>query len=332
MSKKRIVSGMRPSGMLHLGHLHGVLDNWLNLQRDYDSFFFIADWHALTSEYSNPAGLTENIEDMVLDWLAVGVDPEKSTIFLQSCVKEHAELHLLLSMITPLSWLERNPTYKEQLLAVKERDLHTYGFLGYPVLQTADIIAYNADEVPVGVDQAPHIELSREIVRRFNHLYGNVFTEPGTMLTEIPKVLGTDGRKMSKSYNNSIYLSDSANITEKKILTMKTDPARKRRNDKGNPELCPVFLSFHQVYSDEKRQAWVREGCTTAGIGCIDCKKSMIPNVLDKLKPIQKKRMELEGEKGLVREILGSGGKRARDIAASTLEKVRRAMNLDYSE
>ncbi len=283
----RVLSGMRPSGRLHLGHYHGVLENWLKLQSQYECFFFVADWHALTTEYADTAPLRENAVDMVVDWLAVGIDPEVSTVFMQSSVMEHAELFVLLSMITPLSWLERNPTYKEQLKEVVGKDLHTFGFLGYPVLQTADIIIYKADKVPVGIDQAPHVELSREITRRFNNFYGEVFPEPATLLTDAPKLLGTDGRKMSKAYNNAIYLSDEPGVVEKKMLTMMTDPARKRRDDPGNPDICPVFLSFHLLYSDELTKGWVRQGCTTAGIGCIECKKSVIPRVLELLGPIR---------------------------------------------
>ncbi len=328
MAKKRVLSGMRPSGRLHLGHLHGVLENWLRLQEEYDCFFFVADWHALTSEYADPAGISESVREMVLDWLSVGIDPNSSTLFLQSRIKEHAELYLLLSMITPLPWLERNPTYKEQLTEIKDKDIRTYGFLGYPVLQTADIIIYKANAVPVGIDQAPHVELSREIVRRFNHLYGEVFPEPETLLTETPKILGTDGRKMSKSYNNAIFPNDPPEVVEKKMLTMITDPARKRRSDSGNPDICPLFLSYHTIYSDDETTAWVREGCTTAGIGCIECKKSVIPKVLSRLEPIRERRAELEREKGLVETILREGEARALAVAAPTMEEVRRAMKL----
>ena len=328
MAKKRVLSGMRPSGRLHLGHLHGVLENWLDLQKRYECFFFVADWHALTSEYADPSGIEESVREMVLDWLSVGIDPATSTLFLQSRIKEHAELYLLLSMITPLSWLERNPTYKEQLTEIKDKDIKTYGFLGYPVLQTADIVIYKAHSVPVGIDQAPHVELSREIVRRFNNLYGEVFPEPETLHTETPKLYGTDGRKMSKSYNNAIFPTDAPEVVEKKMVTMMTDPARKRRNDPGNPDLCPLFVSYHTIYSDEERRAWVREGCTTAGIGCIECKKSVIPKVLARLEPIRAKRAELEGEKGLVDTILKEGEERARAVVTGTMEEVRRAMKL----
>ncbi|MBI5586955.1 MAG: tryptophan--tRNA ligase [Deltaproteobacteria bacterium] len=326
---KRVLSGMRPTGKLHLGHYHGVLANWLKLQEDYECFFFVADWHALTTDYANPAGIKENTRQMVLDWMSVGIDPAKSTIFRQSSIKEHAELLVLLGMITPLPWLERNPTYKEQLQEIRDKDLHTYGFLGYPVLQTADIIIYKANKVPVGIDQAPHVELSREITRRFNNFYGEVFPEPETLLTSAPKVLGTDGRKMSKSYNNSIFLSDPPAEVEKKILYMMTDTARKRRTDAGNPEVCPLFLTFHLLYSDENTRAWVREGCTTAGIGCTECKKSVIPKVLARLEPIRKKRAELERDPGALQGILERGAQKAAEAAGGTMEEVRRAMGLE---
>jgi len=318
---------MRPSGKLHLGHFHGVLENWIRLQKESASFFFVADWHALTTEYNNPSNIQDNIKEMALDWLSCGIDPDKSTIFLQSAVKEHAELHLLLSMITPLSWLERNPTYKEQLEEVKDKDLHTYGFLGYPVLQTADIIIYKADMVPVGIDQAPHLELSREITRRFNFLYGKIFPEPQTLLTETPKLLGTDGRKMSKSYNNAIFLSDPPDVIEKKILPMMTDPARQRRTDKGNPEICPVYF-LHRIYSTPETITWVEKGCTTAGIGCIECKKSLIPSIIKRLEPIQNKRQELVKKPDIVNDVLNKGTQKAREIAQATMTGVRKAMKI----
>ncbi len=325
----RVLSGMRPTGRLHLGHYHGVLVNWLRLQTEYECFFFVADWHALTTDYASPKGIKENVREMVLDWLSVGIDPKRSTIFRQSQIKEHAELHVLLSMITPLSWLERNPTYKEQLGELKEKDLHTYGFLGYPVLQTADIIIYKAEKVPVGVDQAPHLELSREITRRFNHFYGQVFPEPQTMLTETPKVLGTDGRKMSKSYNNAIFLSDSPDVVEGKMLAMMTDTARKRRTDAGNPDICPFYQTFHVLYSDAKTVAWVKEGCASAGIGCTDCKKSVIPKVLALLEPIRKKREGFEADPVIVEAILRDGARCAHEAANKTMHEVRRAMGLE---
>ncbi len=326
--KGRVLSGMRPSGKLHLGHFHGVLENWLTLQKEFECFFFVADWHALTTEYAEPKTIGENIPEMVIDWLSVGIDPEVSTIFLQSAVKEHAELFVLLSMITPLGWLERNPTYKEQLSELKGKDVRTFGFLGYPVLQTADIIIYKADKVPVGQDQAPHVELSREITRRFNHLYGEFFPEPQTLLTKSPKVLGTDGRKMSKSYDNAVLISDAPEVIEKKMLTMVTDTARKKRTDPGNPDICPLYLTFHVLYSDSKTLDWVREGCTTAGIGCIECKKSVIPKVLERLEPVQKKRAELEKAPDYLQDVLKAGNEKASAIAAETMIGVRKAMGL----
>lgn len=325
---QRVLSGMRPTGKLHFGHYHGVLANWLRLQEEHECFFFVADWHALTTDYANPSGIKENVREMVLDWLSVGIDPERAVVFRQSSIKEHAELLVLLSMITPLPWLERNPTYKEQLQEIKDKDLHTYGFLGYPVLQTADIIVYKANKVPVGIDQAPHVELSREITRRFNHFYGQVFPEPETLLTAIPKVLGTDGRKMSKSYNNAIFLSDEPGEVEKKILTMMTDTARKKRTDAGNPDLCPLFITFHNLYSDEKTISWVREGCTKALIGCIECKRSVIPRVLAMLEPIQKRRKDLAADPERVKCILDKGFEKAAPVAAETMKEVRSAMGL----
>src|SRR3972149_33362 len=328
--RERVLSGMRPSGRLHLGHYHGVLANWLKLlDEGYECFFFVADWHALTTEYETPRLLKENILEMVTDWLSCGIDPERSIMFLQSGVKEHAELHLLLSMITPLSWLERNPTYKEQIAEVKDRELHTYGFLGYPVLQTSDIIVYLAQKVPVGIDQAPHLELAREITRRFNYLYGETFPEPSTLLTESPRVLGTDGRKMSKSYNNEIYLADEPKVIEEKMLTMMTDSARKRRTDPGNPGVCPVYITFHTLYSDEKTRKWVVEGCTGAGIGCIECKKAVIPKVIEMLKPIQEKRLELSKDPEKILSILKDGTEKARKAAQKTMADVRGKMGLD---
>ncbi|GMR05200.1 MAG: tryptophan--tRNA ligase [Thermodesulfobacteriota bacterium] len=332
MKGKRVLSGMRPTGRLHLGHYQGVLKNWLELQKEYDCFFFVADWHALTTDYADPGNMKENVVEMVLDWLSVGIDPGQTTLFLQSSIKEHAELFVLLSMITPLSWLERNPTYKEQLLEIRDKDIHTFGFLGYPVLQTADIIVYRANKVPVGIDQAPHVELSREITRRFNHLYGHVFPEPDTLMTENPKILGTDGRKMSKSYNNAIYLSDPPGVIEKKMLHMMTDTARKRKTDPGTPEKCPVYLTFHTLYSDEETKRWVRKGCTEALIGCIECKRKVIPRVLEDLEPIQKRRAELEKDPSTAFKALEEGRARAALEAAETLKEVRAAMALEYSK
>ncbi|HLC18767.1 MAG TPA: tryptophan--tRNA ligase [Thermodesulfobacteriota bacterium] len=331
MMEKRILSGMRPTGRLHLGHYHGVLKNWLELQGSYECFFFVADWHALTTDYADTGSIGENIREMVTDWLSVGIDPARSTIFLQSAVKGHAELFVLLSMITPLPWLERNPTYKEQLQEIRDKDIRTFGFLGYPVLQTSDIIIYRADKVPVGIDQAPHLELSREIARRFNHFYGPVFPEPETLLTRVPKVLGTDGRKMSKSYNNAIFLSDPPEVVEKKMLQMVTDTARKRRTDPGTPEHCPLFQTFHVLYSDPATVEWVRKGCTGATIGCIECKRSVIPRVLEDLEPIRKRRAELEGDPEAAFRVLEEGLPKATEEADRTLEAVRAAMRIDYS-
>lgn len=329
MSKGRVLSGMRPTGKLHLGHYRGVLCNWLKLQSEYECFFFVADWHALTTDYADPAGIKENIREMVIDWLSVGIDPTAATLFRQSHVKEHAELYVLLGMITPLSWLERNPTYKEQLAEIKDKDLHNFGFLGYPVLQTADIIVYRADKVPVGIDQAPHLELSREIARRFNHLYGQVFPEPATLLTQVPKILGTDGRKMSKSYNNAIFLTDEPKVIEGKILQMVTDTARKRKTDAGNPDVCPFFITYHNLYSDEAVISWVREGCAKASIGCIECKRSVIPKLLADLEPVQKKRREIEASPERVDAILRDGSRRAHEVANATMHDVRKALGLE---
>ncbi len=326
--RERVLSGMRPSGKLHLGHLHGALANWRELQERYDSFFFVADWHALTSEYADPAAIRENSRQMVLDWLAAGIDPAKAVIFVQSQIIEHAELHLLLSMITPLSWLERCPTYKEQLEQVKDKDLHTYGFLGYPVLQTADIVMYLANWVPVGVDQLPHLELAREIVRRFHFLYGEgVLVEPQPKLTEFPKIPGTDGRKMSKSYGNSIFLSDTAEETGKKILPMVTDPARVRRTDPGDPSICPVF-TLHRVATPAGERLGLAEGCRSAGIGCIDCKKSLVGHLNESLAPLRRRREDLAADPGLVERILEDGTARARAEAARVMDSVRRAVRL----
>lgn len=327
MSNDRVLSGMRPTGKLHLGHYHGVLANWLRLQKEYECFFFVADWHALTTDYASPGNIRENIRQMVLDWLSVGIDPDRATIFRQSSIKEHAELLVLLSMITPLPWLERNPTYKEQIQEIKEKDLSTYGFLGYPVLQTADIIIYKATKVPVGVDQAPHLELSREITRRFNHLYTPVFPEPQTLLTSVPKVLGTDGRKMSKSYNNSIYLSDSDEVITKKLKTAMTDPQRVRRDDPGDPEVCPIY-AYHKIYSNEEQIIYVAGGCRTAGIGCIECKTILTGNILNELVSYRKKRDELVRSPGAIEDIIDSGNRRARELACQMMVDVREAMKL----
>ena len=326
--RKRILSGMRPTGRLHIGNLHGALDNWVQLQSQYECFFFVADWHALTTDYATPGQIEANTWDMVLDWLAAGLDPERCTLFIQSSVKEHAELYLLLAMITPLPWLERNPTYKEQQQQITQKDLATYGFLGYPVLQAADIIIYRAHGVPVGKDQLPHVEMTREIARRFNFMYEKeVFPIPDALLTEVPVLPGTDGRKMSKSYGNCIYITEPEEVITDKILKMMTDPARVRRKDAGDPEKCPVF-AYHKIYSSHAEMAEVAQGCRTAGIGCVDCKKILIKNVLAKLSPMREKRLRLEARMEDVHETIRGGIEAARKEAVRTMELVRSAVGM----
>ncbi len=322
-----IVSGARPTGLLHLGHLHGALRNWVGLQEDYRCFFFIADWHALTTDYQSPDGIMESTRAMVAEWLSVGLDPARCTIFRQSDIKEHAELHLLLSMLTPVSWLERNPTYKEQLRELSERDLSTYGFLGYPVLQAADIIMYKAHRVPVGVDQAPHVELTREIVRRFNSFYGPVFPEPEVLLTETQRLPGLDGRKMSKSYGNSVLLADPPETIDKKLSRMVTDTARARRTDPGEPEKCPAF-NLHKIYCTPEEIREVSEGCRSAGIGCLDCKKVMIRHVIDDLEPFREKKAYYEKRPDDIRDVIAEGNRVAGDEAAATMSEVRSVLTL----
>ena len=327
MNKKRIVSGMRPTGKLHLGHYHGVLSNWLKLQEEFECFFFAADWHSLTTEYENTDGIVENTYEMVLDWLAFGIDTSKSTVFLQSRVPQHAELNLILSMITPVSWLERNPTYKEMRENLSTKDLSTFGFLGYPVLMASDIILYKATRVPVGQDQLPHLEITREITRRFNYLYGEVFPEPVALLTETPKVLGIDGRKMSKSYGNAIFLSETAEETSKKIMSMVTDTQRPRRTDPGEPDRCVAF-TLHRLYTPEDEQARIVKECRGAEIGCVDCKKILAGNVVKELAPFREKRAELASQPELVRQILEEGNLHASTEAAKTMLEVRKAIKL----
>lgn len=398
-SKNRVLSGMRPTGRLHLGHYHGVLKNWLNLQHEYECYFFVADWHALTTHYEDPRIIGASTMEMVIDWLAAGVNPADVRLFVQSEVPQHAELHLLLSMVTPLGWLERVPSYKDQQEKLRERDLATYGFLGYPLLQSADILIYKAGLVPVGEDQVAHVELTREVARRFNHLYGRepdfeekadaairkmgkknarlyrelrkryqeqgdqealevgrallegqgnlalgdrerlygylegsgriILPEPQALLTPASKMPGLDGQKMSKSYGNTIALRDDPADIEQKLRTMPTDPARVRRDDPGNPDLCPVF-QLHEVYSDEHRQKWVREGCTSAGIGCLDCKQPIVDAVLGELAPIRERAREFEEDPQLVRNILREGAEAARDVADQTMDEVRSAIGLKY--
>ena len=388
----RIVSGMRPTGKLHLGHYFGVIKNWLKLQQEHDCFFFIADWHALTNKYKDTSDLKDNIRQLMIDWLSTGIDPEKSTLFIQSGVKEHAELALLFGMFTPKSWLELNPTYKDMKfnlfyqyirdflygkqikvnedllreifhhafyhkreidfkylknellkLGIKEeyinhiiknisegdigKEIDTYGFFGYPILQAADILIYKAQGVPVGEDQLPHIEITREIARRFNNLYTHIFPEPEAILTETPKLVGLDGRKMSKSYNNAIYLSDDTDTVNQKVKTMKTDPNRVRRTDPGNPEICPVFIN-HKLFTDEETIKRIDIECRTAQIGCVDCKKILSDNINRFLNPIREKRKQIEQNIKEYEEIFINGTKKAREIANDTMKEVRESMNL----
>ncbi|MDC0894091.1 tryptophan--tRNA ligase [Pseudomonadales bacterium] len=398
-SQNRVLSGMRATGRLHLGHYHGVLKNWIQLQREYDCLFFVADWHSLTTHYESTEIIEDSVWNIVIDWLAAGINPGSATLFIQSRIPEHAELHLLLSMITPLSWLERVPSYKEQQQKLDERDLSTYGFLGYPLLQSADILSYKAGWVPVGADQVPHVELTRELARRFNHIYGRdagfeqiaedaikklgrkngklyrelrrgfmeqgnqeslekaqallqdqpnislgdrdrlfgylegggkiILPEPQTLLTEDSVMPGLDGNKMSKSYGNTITLREDSDSVAQKIKTMTTDPARVRRNDPGEPDRCPVF-SLHKIYSDDKTREWATTGCTSAGIGCIDCKKPLIDAILVEQQPMRERAQQYEENPELVKSIVAEGCEKARIIAKSTLEDVRLAMGLDY--
>lgn len=327
----RVLSGMRPTGKLHLGHFVGALENWVRLQSNYECFFFVADWHALTTDYADTSAVKQNSIEMVFDWLAAGLDPEKATIFVQSQVPAHAELHLLLSMVTPLGWLERVPTYKEQRENIKEKDLGTYGFLGYPVLQSADILMYLANYVPVGEDQVPHVELTREIARRFNQFYPGrdaaVFPEPQPLLTEAKKLPGTDGRKMSKSYGNALLLTDPEPVIRQKLKTMVTDPARVRRTDPGNPDVCPVG-DLHKIFSDTETITKVDVGCRSAGIGCIECKKWAADSIMKVLTPIQERRRKYEQNPRLAWDILEAGSATARKIAGDTMDHVRDAMHM----
>ncbi len=398
-SNRRVVSGMRPTGQLHLGNYHGALANWVELQYKYECFFFVADWHALTTGYENTATFKANAHEVVVDWLGAGLNPAACTIFIQSRIPEHAELHLILSMVTPVSWLERVPTYKDQIEQLKDRDLSTFGFLGYPLLQSADILMYRADFVPVGEDQVAHVEITREIARRFNNIYGRepdfesriaaavkrlgsrnaadytdlrrrfqeqgqaealaeartlvesgarltvadrerllghltgggrgILPEPGALLTKSPRVPGLDGRKMSKSYGNTIGLREDPASVEKKLRAMQTDPARVRRSDPGDPDKCPVW-DLHKIYSSEETKTWVQEGCRTAGIGCLDCKKPMIETVLKELATIRKRAREFEENPELVRGIVDEGCERAREAARATMDEVRAAVGLEY--
>jgi tryptophanyl-tRNA synthetase len=325
--KKRILSGMRPTGKLHLGHLVGALSNWAKLQDEYDCFFMVADWHALMSEYENPKGIRENILDNAADWLACGISPEKSVLFVQSQVQEHLELYMAFSLLTPLGWLERCPTYKEQLREVKNRDLKTYGFLGYPVLQAADILVYRADAVPVGEDQLPHLELTRQIARRFNSLYKKeLFPQPQAILTKEARLLGLDGRKMSKSYGNFIALSEEENSIRSKTQKMFTDPSRIKRSDPGHPEKCNVH-NYYAVFAPA-RAGEIDRLCRQAKIGCTECKRELAEILIRFLAPIRKKRKDLLSDPGQIWEILERGNARARDLARSTIREVRALLNL----
>ncbi|HXN55280.1 MAG TPA: tryptophan--tRNA ligase [Myxococcales bacterium] len=329
---RRVVSGMRPTGKLHLGHYHGALKNWIALSRKAECFFFSVDWHALTTDYKDPSGIAQAQRDMFADWIAAGLDPERCTLFIQSHVKQHAELFLLLSMIAPVGWLERVPTYKELQEQLREKELNTYGFLGYPVLQTADIALYRADAVPVGQDQVSHLELARELVRRFNHLYAKhgarpVLVEPHPYLTEVPKILGLDGRKMSKSYGNAVELGEDPASAKKRIMVAVTDPARKRRNDPGHPEVCPIF-HLHRAYSTPERVELVDRECRSAGIGCVDCKKMLLESLVPALEQHRAARAELDRNPGRIDELVQVGTQKARLAAETTMEAVREAMHL----
>ncbi len=400
--RPRVLSGMRPTGALHLGHYHGALKNWVRLQDSHDCFYFVADWHALTTHYEDRAVIEKSVYEMVIDWLAAGLDPEKATIFIQSRLPEHAELFTLLAMGTPLGWLERMPTYKDQIEKLKDKDLATYGFLGYPLLQAADILIYKASHVPVGEDQAPHVEITREVARRFNHLYGrapdhaaqvaaaiallskddarylekqrkaygqdgsaealakgealvrklqaagslddnrtelllghlkgtgrSILTEPDVLLTETSKLPGLDGDKMAKSRNNSIAMRDDPAVVTEKVRGMKTDPARARRSDPGNPERCPVW-EFHKVYTDESTRAWVQRGCTSAGIGCLDCKQPVIDAIVREQQPWRERAETYLANPKQIHWIVEMGTERARTVARQTMKDVREAMGLNY--
>ncbi len=318
---------MQPSGQLHLGNYVGALANWVRLQETHDCFYMVADWHAVSTNYAETDRIKRYTREMLIDWLAAGLDPARSTIFVQSKVPEHAVLHLLLSMIVPVPWLERNPTYKEQQEQLASRDLTTYGFLGYPVLQSADILLYRADEVPVGQDQLPHLELTREIARRFNHVYRGVFQEPKALLTEAPKLPGTDGRKMSKSYNNAIFLSDPEPTVREKLRTMVTDPARKRRSDPGNPEVCPVF-DLHKIFSPTPTIQRINVECRTAAIGCLDCKALVADAIVNRFKPIWEKRAALAADPTSIDRVVREGTEHAQSVARETLASVNDAMHL----
>ena len=325
--KKRMLSGMQPSGRLHLGNWLGALTNWVELQDQYDAYFFVADWHALSTNYMKTDNIRSLSREMVVDWLSVGIDPNKSTLFVQSAIHEHAVLHLLLSMVTPIPWLERNPTYKEKQEELKERDLTTYGFLGYPVLQAADILIYRAMAVPVGIDQLPHLELTREIARRFNHLYRPVFPEPEAVMTSTSKILGFDRRKMSKSYENAIYLSDGPQEVDRTVMKMITDEKKKKKGDPGRPQICNVF-SYHELFTKSDEVKSIDHGCRTGTLGCVDCKRLMAKNLNHHLDPIRERRSEILDKPEAIDEILMEGNKKAKKAAQDTLALVEEAMKL----
>src|SRR3984893_6228492 len=333
-TRKRVLSGMRPTGKLHLGNYVGALQNWVSMQSQYECYFCVVDWHALTTDYTDTSRVKENSIEVLFDWLAAGLDPERCTMFMQSHVPQHAELHLLFSMITPLAWLERVPSYKEQQANLTEKDLNTYGFLGYPLLQAADILVYKANFVPVGEDQVPHVELTREIARRFNMFYkldgAAVFPEPQPLLTRTPKLPGTDGRKMSKSYGNTIMLADPEAVVRQKLKTMVTDPARVRRSDPGNPDVCPVG-DLHKIFSSKATLAKVYEGCRSAGIGCIECKGWAADALVELLNPMQQRRKKFEENPRLAWDILETGTQRARQAAGETMDDVRAAMGMSLA-
>jgi tryptophanyl-tRNA synthetase len=326
---KRILSGMRATGPLHMGNYLGALDNWVKMQDQYDCFFFVADWHALTSNYEKPGPMGDYVHDILLDWLSAGLSPEKCTIFVQSKVPEHCELYLIFSMITPVPWLERNPTYKDQIVQLQNKDLSTFGFLGYPVLQAADILMYKAEGVPVGVDQVPHVEITREIARRFNFLYGQVFPEPEAILTQTPKILGLDRRKMSKSYGNAIYLADTPQEMQTKVMQMVTDPQRARRSDPGNPDICNVF-EFHKLYTAKETTGQIDTQCRKAEIGCVECKKIMASNLINAMAPLQERRQYYLSHPERVKEVMIEGSRKARRTAIETMQQVKAAVQIDY--
>ncbi|MFO7637084.1 MAG: tryptophan--tRNA ligase [Clostridia bacterium] len=328
MRQKIVLSGTRPTGALHLGNYFGAVENWVRLQEEYDCYFFIADWHALTTGYEDNSRYKDNITEVVMDLYAAGLSPDKSNVFLQSSIQNHAELHLLFSMITPLSWLERCPTYKDQLNQLRDREINTYGFLGYPCLQAADILIYRGDLVPVGEDQLPHIELTREIARRFNFLYDRVFNEPQPLLTKAKVLPGTDGRKMSKSYDNTIDMKDTGETLKQKVMCMVTDPARIRKSDPGHPEICSVF-AFHGLFN-EQETAEIEDSCRKGTIGCVECKKNLAGKIAGFMAPIHERRREIENNPGLIREIIGKGNMAARERSDKTMADVRKAMGIDW--